>query len=105
MVTGTEKKIGAEQGRCRVPASVREEVVLYREQTMQILGRKAFQAERTASAKAPGQGMFEDQPRSQYGQSSIIEGEYWDQKMQSLMGHYKKVTLTSHKIEETLAWF
>lgn len=42
---------------------------------MQISGRKALQAEETASAKAPGQGVFEDQPGSQYGQSSIIEGE------------------------------
>lgn len=104
-MTGTEKKIGAGQGRCRAPASVGEEAVLYREQTMQILGRKAFQAERTASAKALGQGVFEDQPGSQYGQSSKSKERYRGQKRQSLTGHYKKVTLTSHKVEETLAWF
>lgn len=74
---------------------------------MQRSGRKAFQAERTASAKVLGKEVFEDQPGSQYSQSSIIEGEVLGPEKCRISWaiHYKKVTLTSHKIEETLAWF
>lgn len=69
------------------------------------IGQKSIPGGEDSQCKGPGAGVFEDQPGSQYGQSSKSKERYWGQKMQSLTGHYKKVTLTSHKVEETLAWF
>lgn len=58
--------------------SVGEEAVsrrMSREQALRVSSGKAFEAEETASAQAPRQGAFKDQPGSQWGRSTVTEGQ------------------------------